>query len=136
MPLPAMATQGRKKDDLLRSGGRDCGSACSGATVDWGNEAIPSSSQRLNEDGRVRRFAQRIAQPLDGGIQAVIEVNEGVRRPESAAQFLSGNHFPRSFKQRCQYLKGLFLELYLLSPLAQFPGLEIHLERTETDNSG
>ena len=28
------------------------------------------------------------------------------------------------------------LELYLLAPLAQFPGVEIDLERTEADNSG
>ena len=100
------------------------------------NEAISSSSKRLNEDGRFRRFAQRIAQPLDGGIQTVIEVDEGVRRPELAAQFLSGNHFSRPFKQRRQHLQRLFLELYLLSPLAQFPGVEIDLERTETNNSG
>ena len=65
----------------------------------------------------------------------MIEVDECVRRPELAAQFLSGNDLSRSFKQRRQHLKRLFLELYLLSPLAQFPGLEIHLERTETDNS-
>jgi DNA-binding NarL/FixJ family response regulator len=36
-------------------------------------------------------FAQCIAQPLDGGIQAMIEVNERVRWPELAAQFLSGD---------------------------------------------
>jgi hypothetical protein len=52
-----------------------------------------------------------------------------------AAQFLSGNQFSRSFKQRRQNLQWLFLELYLLSPLAQFPGVEIDLERTETNNS-
>ena len=39
------------------------------------------------------------------------------------------------FGQRRQNLRWLFLELYLLSPLAQFPRLDIHLERTETDNS-
>jgi hypothetical protein len=65
----------------------------------------------------------------------MIEVDEGIRRPELAAQFLSSNQFSWSFKQRRQHLKGLFLELYLLSPLAQFPGVEIDLERTETDNS-
>jgi hypothetical protein len=48
----------------------------------------------------------------------MIEVDEGVRRPELAAQFLSGNYFSRSFKQRRQNLQWLFLELYLLSPLA------------------
>jgi len=28
------------------------------------------------------------------------------------------------------------MELYLLSPLAQFPGVEVHLEGTETDKFG
>jgi hypothetical protein len=103
---------------------------------DRSNEAIPSSRERLNEDGRPGRFAERITQPFDSGIQTVIEVDEGVCRPELAAQFLSGNHFPRSFKQRCQDLQRLFLQLYLLSPVPQFPGVKIDLERTETDNSG
>ncbi len=51
----------------------------------------------------------------------MIEVDESVRRPELAAQFLSGDDFSRLLKQRHQQLKRLFLELYLLSPLAQFP---------------
>jgi hypothetical protein len=80
-------------------------------TVDRSDEAISSASESFNEDGRFRRFAQRIAQPLDGSIQAVIEIDEGVHRPEFAAQFLSGNYFSRSLKQRRQHLKGLFLEL-------------------------
>jgi hypothetical protein len=66
----------------------------------------------------------------------MIEVDESVRRPELAAQFLSGDDFSRLLKQRHQQLKRLFLELYLLSPLAQFPCLKIHFEGTETDNSG
>ena len=65
----------------------------------------------------------------------MIEVDESVRRPELAAQFLAGNQFSRSFKQRRQDLQRLFLEPYLLSSLAQLPGLEIDLERTETNNS-
>jgi hypothetical protein len=32
-------------------------------------------------------------------------------------------------------LKRLFLELYLLTPFVQFAGVEIDLERTETDDS-
>jgi hypothetical protein len=66
----------------------------------------------------------------------MIEIDEGVRWPELAAQFLSCNQFSRSFKQRRQQLKWLFLELYLLPPLPQFPGVEIDLESTEPDNSG
>jgi hypothetical protein len=61
----------------------------------------------------------------------MIEVDERVHRPELAAQLLSSNQFSRSFKQRREQLKRLFLELYLLAPLAQFPGAKIDLESTE-----
>jgi hypothetical protein len=66
----------------------------------------------------------------------MIEVNEGIRRPEFVAQFLSRHQLSRPFKQCCQHLKWLFLELYFLSPLAQLAGVEIDFERTETDDSG
>jgi len=65
----------------------------------------------------------------------MIEVDEGVRRPELATQFLSGDDFSRPFKQRRQHLKRLFLKLYLLSPLAQFPCFEIQLECAEAEDS-
>ena len=65
----------------------------------------------------------------------MIEANEGVRRPEFIAQFLSSNQLSRPFQERRQYLKGLFLQFYLLSPLAQFPGVEIDLEGAEADDS-
>jgi hypothetical protein len=63
------------------------------------NEAISPPGDCLNEDGPFRRFAQRVAQPLDGCIQTVIEINKRVRRPELAAQFLSSDQFSRSFKK-------------------------------------
>jgi hypothetical protein len=65
----------------------------------------------------------------------MIEVNEGVRRPEFIAQLFSSNQLSRPFQERRQYLKGLFLQFYLLSPLAQFPGVEIDLEGAEADDS-
>jgi len=65
----------------------------------------------------------------------VIEVNEGVCWPEFVAQLFSSNHFSRPFKQRRQHLKWLLLELYPLTALAQFPGVEIDLERAETNDS-
>jgi hypothetical protein len=107
-----------------------------GGHLNIADEPIAPSSECLNENGRFRRFAQRVAQPLYSGIQAVIEVDERVRRPELAPQFLSGNDFSRLFKQRGQHLKWLFLEFYLLSALAQLSGAEIYLERTESNNSG
>jgi hypothetical protein len=106
-----------------------------GPIVHRSYEAVSTSRDGLNEDGPLRRFAQSVAQPLDGGIQTMIEVNKGVRRPEFVAQFLSSNQLSRPFQERRQYLKGLFLQFYLLSPLAQFPGVEIDLEGAEADDS-
>ena len=65
----------------------------------------------------------------------MIEIDEGVRRPEFAAQFLSCNEFSRMFKQRGQYLQGLFLKFYLLTPLAQLSRIKIYLKRAEADDS-
>jgi hypothetical protein len=62
-----------------------------GRYLNSANEAIPSASQCLNEEGPFRRFTQRVAQPLDGGIETVIEVNESVRRPQAIAKL-----FPRN----------------------------------------
>ena len=54
---------------------------------DRSDKAIPTLSEGLNEDGCFRRFTQRLAQSLDGCIQTMIEVDEGVCRPELVAAF-------------------------------------------------
>jgi hypothetical protein len=66
----------------------------------------------------------------------MVEVDECVRRPKLIAQFFSSNNVPWSFKQRGQHLKWLLLQPYFLSPLAQFPRLQVHFERTEPDYAG
>ena len=102
--------------------------------IDRSNEAIPTPSERFDEHRSFRRFAQRITQPFDRRIQAVIEINKGVVWPKFLAQFLPANKFSRSLKQRRQYLQRLLLQLYVLSPVAQFAGLKINLEPTEVDD--
>jgi hypothetical protein len=57
------------------------------------DEAIPSSSECFNENGRFRRFAQYVAQPFYGCIQTVIKIDKGIRRPKLATQFLSRDDF-------------------------------------------
>jgi len=66
----------------------------------------------------------------------MIEVDEGIFRPQFAAQLFSGDYFSGSFEQRGQYLKGLFLELYSLPGMAEFSGLEINFERAKADDRG
>ena len=66
----------------------------------------------------------------------MIEIDEGVFRPELTVQFLASNQFSRSFQQCDEYLKWLLLQLYFLPTLAEFSGREIDLKRTEADDSG
>ena len=45
-------------------------------------------------------------------VQAVIEVDKGIGRPQLLANFFPGNHVARPLEQQRQYLEGLFLESY------------------------
>src|SRR5260370_14522775 len=54
----------------------DC--AWRGAAVDRSDEAISSPGECLNEDRCFRRFAQRISQSFDSGIQTVVEIDKGI----------------------------------------------------------
>jgi hypothetical protein len=63
-------------------------------------EAIPSSSECLNEDGCFRRFAQRIAQSLDGCIKAMIKIDKGIRGPEPIANFFTRNQLAGTLQKQ------------------------------------
>jgi hypothetical protein len=57
--------------------------------TDWRNEAIPAACQRFDEARVVRGIAQRVAKFAEGGIQAAIEIDKGVRRPQLIAENLA-----------------------------------------------
>ncbi len=76
-----------------------------------GNEAIASPRDSFDEDGMVGVISQRIAEFLQRAVQAEIEIDESVSRPEPLLQFLTRNHFAGMFQQGLKYLKGLLLEL-------------------------
>ena len=79
------------------------------------------------------RVAQSIAQPADRGVQAVIKIDKGVRRPKLLLQFIADNDLTRSFDQSKQYLERLFLQPYPRTVATKFPRPQIHFERTKAD---
>jgi hypothetical protein len=103
--------------------------------VDAGNEPIPASGNGLNKAGVVGIISQRIAQPFNGGVKAVIEIAEGVLWPEFAAKFFSCNHLAGMLEQRAQDLERLLLKLQLESILAQLACRNGNLEGSEPQNS-
>jgi hypothetical protein len=65
----------------------------------------------------------------------VVEIDEGVGWPESAAQFFSRNYLAGMLDQHVQDLERLFLELQLDSILAQLARRNVYLEGSETQNT-
>jgi hypothetical protein len=59
--------------------------------IDRRNEPVSTSRECLDENWGVRRFTQRIAQPLDRSIETMIKIDKGVRWPEPVANFFSRN---------------------------------------------
>ena len=75
------------------------------------DEAIASARQRLDEARVVGRVAERLAQLLDRRVEGVVEVDEGVGRPEPFAHRLAGDDLARAFQEHRQQLKRLVLQL-------------------------
>jgi len=64
----------------------------------------------------------------------VIELHYGIARPEPLANLLSRNHRAGGLEEHFKNAEGLFLKADRLSILAQFPGLEVELERPEAND--
>jgi hypothetical protein len=78
--------------------------------LDRRDETIPAARQRFDEPRGVSRVAEGIAQPFDRGVQTVLEIDEGLPRPETGAQLLACNELSGLFKQDCEDLKRLLLK--------------------------
>src|SRR5882762_5979018 len=61
-------------------------------SIDRGEKAVAATRESFDEARIFSGITQGVAQALDGGIQAVIEVHESVRRPQPASQLLPGDH--------------------------------------------
>ena len=65
----------------------------------------------------------------------MLEVSEGVGWPEFLLQFLASDQFSGAEDQGFEHLKRLAGQTDADALLAQFGGLEIHLEDAEADDS-
>jgi hypothetical protein len=79
-------------------------------TVDRGEEAVAPASHGGYEPGILGGVAQRIPEPADGGVEAMVEVDEGVCRPEPFAHLLASDYLAGTIEQHCENLEWLFLE--------------------------
>ena len=76
-------------------------------------EAIPPARQGFDKTGIVRAVTERFAQFVDGFVESVLEVDEGVGGPEPVLQLFAGDHLAWPFKEYRQHFKRLAVELDL-----------------------
>src|SRR5271166_3734256 len=72
-----------------------------------GDETIAPARHGLDKTRIVRRIAQRRAKFFDCRVQAIVEGNIGVRRPELLLNFFARNELAWTLKQHGQHLEGL-----------------------------
>jgi hypothetical protein len=75
--------------------------------------------------------AQRAVQLQDRAADAVLELDNGLVRPERFPDLVVGDHVPRALQQEHQHLKRLVLERDLSIPLPEPCGAEIEPEGAE-----
>src|SRR5262249_23151769 len=87
---------------------------------------------RLHESRTVRIVAERRAQPLDGGVEPVLEVDERPVGPEPAPQLLARQDFIGLLQEHQQYFEGLILQAQADTILAKLARPHVELEAAKT----
>ena len=100
------------------------------------SKAVAAAAKGLDEARILRRITQRLADLVDGFVEPVVEVDEGIRRPKRLLEFLSCDHVAHVLEQHRQDLKRLLLELDLQALLAKLARSKIDLESPEADSAG
>lgn len=77
---------------------------------DRSNEPVASAGHGFDESGIVGFFAEGTSQFSDGGVQSVVELDEGVGGPKSLTNLFSGNQFAGALEQHGEDLERLFLQ--------------------------
>ena len=95
------------------------------------DEPIAAAGQRLDESRHVRRVPKRISQAANRGIQAALEIDERLCRPQTLSQLLAGDEVAWTIQQCPENLKRLIGKTDPNPAPAQLAGAEIQLERSE-----
>jgi len=100
-----------------------------------GEEAIAAPGEGLNEPRVGRRVPECLPQLVDGGIEAVIEVDERVGRPQRLAELLPGHDLVGPRQERDEDPERPLLEADPGAAPPQLTGVEVGLEHPEPDDA-
>ena len=89
------------------------------------NEPVSPPRQGFDIGRGLGRIPQRFADARDGVVQAVVEIHEGIGRPELVTEFLSRDQVAGGLQQDRQHLQRLALKAKLYATLPQFTSAQI-----------
>jgi hypothetical protein len=101
--------------------------------VDWCDEPIATAWQRLDEDRRRGGIAERFADALDGGIEACLEVHEGVVGPELLLKSLTRDQIAALGDERDEQAEWLIGKNYSVIAARQFARAQVECELAESN---
>jgi hypothetical protein len=114
-------------DDLFLTGLESMGFR----SFNGSDEAVAEPRDGFDIARILRGVAQGGPQFLYRRVEAVLEVNEGVRLSQTGAHLFPGYDFPGAFQQHGQELKRLAAQLYTNAMFAQLTRLKIDFENPE-----
>jgi hypothetical protein len=99
------------------------------------DKAIPTPGDRLHKSGIVGRITQRCAQLSNCRVQAVVEFDKCVIRPQLLLNFFPGDDLAWPFEQKGQNAKWLALDLDPQATFRENSVSKIGLVSAEPDNA-
>ena len=107
-----------------------------GAGGDWSDETVAAFGKSFDEAGVVGFVGEGVAEFVDGGVQAVFEINEGIFGPEALLELLAGYDEAGMFQKDGEDLEGAILEFEADAGFAEFAGEQVGLVGAEADDGG
>jgi hypothetical protein len=96
-----------------------------------GDEAVAAARKGLNEARLLVRITKGAAERLNRRVHAVLEIDEGVGRPEPVLQFFAREQFARLFKEQGENLERPASETDFPAVLAQLAGAKVNVVGVE-----
>lgn len=101
--------------------------------MDGCDETVSAPRKRLNKSRVVGGVVEGNAEFADGGIEAFVEADVGMARPEARLQFLTRDYFSGTLEEHRQDAKGLLLKRYSAAGLMHFAGAKVDFEEPGAD---
>src|SRR5262245_46953403 len=99
--------------------------------LDWCDESVAALRQGLDESGTFGRIPERLAQAVHRRVQAVVEIDERVSRPELLAEFVASNEIAAAVHEEQKDVEWAAAQLDDAALLAQFAQAAVDFEQAE-----